>query len=294
MNEKWEKVEIIIKLISLCMTIVAFFFDHNKYILYIVLTIILVLTSISSIYWIKNYPLENKFKFVRYLFFQSKENKFNIAPKVLLFASLKKKSNPFHVETLNVKYEIIQCENGINSYASWELSGIKNVCVNDFYLYTGIDMGKIKNPEMDVYCGSNLCKVELLYDNIQDSQNDIYLCHWDIPKEAVKKDNRIDKIELKMLQENSFNFVNKEVIYLFPWNYAAKIENINFKISFSCDIKNISMQLFEVGKIPGKSFPYHRSLETIPYTEGKTEYSFNILKEELNMDNLYYILIHQS
>lgn len=132
-----------------------------------------------------------------------------------------------------------------------------------------------------------------------DSKNAVYLCHWNIPKEAIKKDNKIDKIELKMVRKNPFDFNYREVIYFFPWNFASKIKSIQFAIAYSESIGKLYMQFFEVGKILGKRYPANQAIATTSnekyeYNNNKYYYKFNVLEERnINMWNLYYILLHR-
>ena len=102
-----------------------------------------------------------------------------------------------------------------------------------------------------------------------------------------------------MEQKSSFAFDNTEVIYFFPWNFANKINKVTFRIVYPNTLGKISMQLFEAGKIKGHKFPHHHSLETTVnqnYNEENNTYvyEFYIKEENLNMDNLYYILLHKD
>ncbi|MBU5481551.1 hypothetical protein [Blautia sp. MSJ-19] len=300
MEKNWNKIGTVASGISAIVGLLALLLDHESFVLYVCIAIVVISSLISGYYWIKSYPIERRYKFVRYLFLELYENKFNIAPKLLLYYDLMKKGNAFYIEKVSVLYDLKNDGNKIDCDMTWRLEGIENVKENDFYFYTGIDRGKIKNQQLIVYVNNEKHTIPLLTDNVFYSGNGVYLCHWNIPKEAVKSGNKIDKIELLMSTKESFDFSSKEVIYFFPWNFGAKIKKLEFAISFPEKLEKIYVQLFEVGKIKGKKYPMHQSISTTSNenyspdeTTDKKIYTFRGL-ENINMQNLYYFLLHKE
>lgn len=299
-----SRLEIITHIASLLASMVAIFsiiFEYHDGIMYISIICVCITGVLSCLYSINKYSTLKRYKLIRYLFFEVDENKFNIAPKILLFLDLHKKKNNFEIETISVNY-ILKDNNGvINSDVVWSLEEISYVKTNHFYFYTGIDLGKIGKQNFYVSCNGETKSIRLLPDNKVNSKNDIFMCHWNIPDELIKKGNKVDKIELTMEQKNSFDFNNKEVIYFFPWNFAKKIDKLKFEITYPMSLGKISMQLFEVGKIKGKRFPFHHSIDTTMDENYSTDekkktftYNFGLKKENINMSNLYYILLHRE
>lgn len=296
-----EKMEMITAVISLILSIVAFINgickNYNIY-FYISLICVLIVCLLSCFYWIKRYPVWKRYKFIRYLFFEVKENKFNIAPKMLLYLDLMKKRNNFIVNELSVTYTLKENKGVINSTVEWIMKDISNVLSNDFYFYAGIDLGEIQNQKFIISCNNVTQTINLLSDNRTNSENDIALYHWDIPNAVIKDGKIIEKIELYMEQKESFNFNKKEVIFFYPWNFAKKINKINFKIIYPKSLNKIYMQLFEAGKVKGKNYPFNHSLDTSPierFYEGENDtliYEYK-LQKEIVMENLYYILLHK-
>ena len=296
-TEKMELLSSIIIFMSNIVMMITAIQEKCDLLLYISLICAMIVCLVSCIYWSKRYTFYKKYKFVRYLFFEGSENKFNIAPKILLYSDIERKRNCYDVKELCVEYILTENNGVIDSNVSWNLTRVSNVRTTDFYLYTGIDFGTIQEQKLIVTCNDEKETIELLSDNRTDSENGISLCHWDIPTRVIKDGKKIDQIELLMQQKDSFDFSRKEVIYLFPWNYAKKIDEVKLRITYPDSLGIISMQLFEVGKIKGKKFPVHTSLKTI--SKGKLlknhtyTYEFEIGKEHIQMNNLYYILLHK-
>ena len=301
MNIQKEKMEMITQLMILISSFVTFINgirqNYNIF-FYISLLWVLMACLLSCFYWIKMYPVWKRYKFIRYLFFEVRENRFNIAPKMLLYLDLMKKKNNFVVEELSITYTLMENNGVFDSHVIWVMEDISNVTSNDYYFYTGIDFGKIQNQKFIIYCNKVPQTINLLPDNRVDSKNDIFLCHWDIPVDTIKDYKKIEKIELIMEQKESFNFNDKEVIFFYPWNFAKKINKIKFKIVYPKYLDKINMQLFEVGKVKGKKYPFKRSLDTSAIERFSEEdkdtliYEFN-LQKEIIMENLYYILLHK-
>lgn len=301
MNIQKEKMEMITQLMILISSFVTFINgirqNYNIF-FYISLLWVLMACLLSCFYWIKRYPVWKRYKFIRYLFFEVRENRFNIAPKMLLYLDLMKKKNNFVVEELSITYTLMENNGVFDSHVIWVMEDISNVTSNDYYFYTGIDFGKIQNQKFIIYCNKVPQTINLLPDNRVDSKNDIFLCHWDIPVDTIKDYKKIEKIELIMEQKESFNFNDKEVIFFYPWNFAKKINKIKFKIVYPKYLDKINMQLFEVGKVKGKKYPFKRSLDTSAIERFSEEdkdtliYEFN-LQKEIIMENLYYILLHK-
>lgn len=297
-----EKIEILTAIITFVSSIIAFIstiYKNYNIFFYISIICLFITCIFSCILWIKRYPIWRRYNLVRYLFFEASENKFNIAPKVLLFLDIKKKMNNFKIKTLSINYELTENNGNINSKVTWILNDASNVKSNDFYFYTGSDLGEIDNQNFIIKCNENSETRPLLPDNQIYSGNDIFLYHWDIPNYMIKNKNKVDEIRINMEQKNSFDFNNKEVIYMFPWNFARKIEKINLKITYPIVLGEISMQLFEVGKVKGEKFPFHKSLDTSAkerFYKNKNNntitYEFCINKD-INVENLYYILLHK-
>lgn len=235
MDIQKEKMDMITAVIGLILSVVAFINgirqNYNMY-FYISLVCVLIVCLLSCFYWIKRYPAWKRYKFIRYLFFEITENKFNIAPKMLLYLDLMKKKNNFVVKELSVTYTLREDNGVIDSNVVWIMEDISNVLSNDFYFYTGIDLGEIQNQKFIIRCNNVPQTINLLPDNRVDSENDIILCHWDIPDDTIKDGKKIEKIELYMEQKKSFDFNNKEVIFFYPWNFAKKIDKIKFKIVY--------------------------------------------------------------
>ncbi len=299
-KEQLEILTTIITFLSSLAAIINVIFENYNVILYISIICLFITGIFSCILLIKRYPVWKRYYFIRYLFFEVKENKFNIAPKVLLFLDIKKKKNKFEIETLSVNYTLTENDGVIDSDVLWILNKLSNVKTTDFYFYAGIDLGKMQSQEFVVKCNDFSETRYLLQDNQIDSENDIFLYHWDIPDYTIKNENKVDEIRISMKQKNSFDFNNKEVIYLFPWNFAKKVENINFKITYPITLGEISMQLFEVGKYKEEKFPFHHSIDTSAKErfyrnedDNTITYEF-CLKKDINIENLYYILLHKT
>lgn len=227
MNIQQDKIQMLTTIIGFISSIIAIassVYKNYNTIFFISLLCVFITCVLSCFFWIKKYPMYKRYKFIRYLFFEAPENKFNIAPKILLYLDLRKKKNSFRVKEMLVTYTLIENNGVIDSSVLWSLEEISNVISKDFYFYTGIDLGKIQNQNFTIYCNENPETIPLLLDNRDNSENDIYLCHWDIPKRVIKNGKKVDKIELTMEQKSSFDFNNKEVIYFYPWNFGRKIE----------------------------------------------------------------------
>ena len=137
-------------------------------------------------------------------------------------------------------------------------------------------------------------------DNIIDSGNGVFLYHWDIEPDLIKQGNKIDCIELSMDQKESFDFGGgrKEAIYFFPWNFAKKIHKINFEFTYPESVGEIVMQLFCAGTIKGARYPFHKSISTKDTDDGRKQgnkiiYTFPLNENEINIDNLYFFLLHR-
>lgn len=299
-QKRIEMITTVSTFISSIMMLVNCIYEDHNIIFYISLICVLSACALSCYYWIKRYPIWKRYKFIRYLFFEIRENKFNIAPKVLLFLDLMNKRNNFVIKELSANYTLKENSGVIDSNVVWSLDEVSNVISNDFYFYTGIDLGRIQNQQFIITCNGLPATGDLLEDNKDDSENGIFLCHWNIPERTIKDGKKIDNIELTMEQKNSFDFNNKEVIYLFPWNFARKIGKIKFKITYPKPLGDISMQLFEVGDVKGHKFPYNHSLEGTTKEnffedkDGNTStYEFSLEEKNINVENLYYILLHK-
>ncbi len=302
MNIQREKMAMIATIISFVANVIAIIniiINNYNMIFYISLFCVFFASVLLSVYWIKDYPILKRYKFIRFLFLEIRENKFNIVPKVLLFLDLMKKRNQFEVEKLSVIYDITEKDGIIDLNILWRMEEVSNVKSSDFYFYSGVDLGTIKNQKFAIYCNGIDETINLLRDNII-SRNRVYLYHWDIPSKLIKRKNKIDKIELSMNQYNGFDFERKEVIYFFPWNFAKKINSVQFNFAYPISLGEISIQLFEAGKIKGEKYPNYTSLTTISEekrvdTEKQMKiYEFMLERENINMDNLYYILIHKD
>lgn len=303
MKLEMENLPILTNLITLISSIVAAFnafYKNYDATLYILITCICIMCFLSCFYWIKRYPIWKQYYFIRYLFFEIKENKFNIAPKVLLYSDLSNKKNTIKVKTLSVIYKLEEINGKIDSNTSWTLKEISNVKCNDFYLYAGIDLGQIQKPKFIVTCNNVPIPLDPLIDNTCDSENDIFLYHWDIPEDIIKDGKKIDKIEISMKQKAAFDFSRKEVIYFFPNNFAKKIDNVQFEIIYPMTLNKIAMQIWEAGKIKNNKFPSCHSIDTsseaklIKDNDNQTfSYKFTLKKQNINMENLYYILMQQ-
>lgn len=303
MNIQIDKFEILNNVLTFISGIIAIINSINQnynVIFYVSMILVLIAGSLSCFYWIRRNSTWKRYKFIRYLFFETKENKFNIAPKILLFLDLKNKKNRFEVNELFVNYTLTEDNGIIDSNMKWKLKGISNVISNDFYFYTGIDLGKIQNFRFIINYNGVPETRNLLPDNQIDSENDIFLCHWDIPDYAIKKGNKVDEIELIMEQKNSFDFNNKETIYFFPWNFARKIGQIKFIITYPMSLGELSMQLFEVGKVRREKFPSHHSLDTTAKekflkNEDNCTFTYEFyLDKDINVENMYYILLQKN
>ena len=299
-KDKIQMLTTIIAFISSVIAIANSVYNNYNLIFYISLIFIFISCAFSCFYWVKRYPMWKRYKFIRYLFFEAEENKFNIAPKVLLFLDLKNKKNSFIVKELAATYTLTENNGAIDSSVIWSLEEISNVISNDFYFYAGIGSGRIQNQNFIISYNGITETRDLLPDNRDDSENDIILCHWDIPNYAIKDGKKVDKIELTMEQKSSFDFNNKELIYFYPWNFARKIEKLKFKIIYPMSLGEISMQLFEAGKVKGKRFPCHHSLEATSKEKFSKDidnntitYEFCLEKENLKVENLYYIILHK-
>lgn len=274
---------------------------YDNYNLYLVLSFICfgMVGALTIFYWIYRYPDWKRYKLIRYLFFEIRENKFNIAPKILMFSDLNRKKNNFIVKELSVDYTLTDNEGAIDSFVTWNLKEISNVKSEYFYFYTGIDFGKIETQQFVIGCNNNGETRSLFLDNRIDSENGVYLCYWNIPNDAVKRGNKIDSIKLTMEQKESFCFKNKEIIYLFPRNFAYKIEKIDLKITYPQSLNKIEMQLYEIGNVKGEEFPFNHLLDSvsneryIKNTDGSYSYTFHLEKENINIDNLYYIILYE-
>ena len=124
--------------------------------------------------WIKKFSVHKRYKFIRYLFFEIDENKFNIVPKTLLFLDLKKIKNNLKVTNMSITYTLIKNDNKIDSNVLWSLEEVSNVVSNHFYFYTGIDLGEIQNQKFSIISNNIEQTINLLSDNKVDSGNDIY------------------------------------------------------------------------------------------------------------------------
>lgn len=300
-EKNWYKVGVIISGISAIVGLLTLLLEHNIVVLYICIGIVIISSVISGVYWVKSYPIERRYKFIRYLFFELDENKFNIAPKMLLYYDLIKKSNSIHIKKVSVLYDLKNNGNKIDCDMTWRMENIENVKKKDFYFYTGIDRGKIKTGQLIAYVNNNdTHSVPLLDDNVIHSGNGVYLWHWNIPKDSIKDKGKIDKMEISMSTSDSFDFSDKEVIYFYPWNLGDKIDDLEFTISFPENLDQIYVQLFEVGKIKGKKFPMHQSISitsnenySLDEMTKKKTYTF-YTDENINMHNLYYFLLHKG
>lgn len=299
-GEKLQIFDSVIAVISSIVTVVGVIGKMPKTILCISGFCLLFTGVMSCVYWRIKYPVLKRYKFIRYLFMAVSENKFNIAPKILLFLDCQKKRNKFEVENMIVSYELTENNGKIDSKVLWKMEDVSNVKTDDFYFYSGIDLGTIANQKFCIYSNNISKTIALLPDNIIDSGNEVFLYHWDIEPALIKQGNKIDCIELSMDQKESFDFEGrrKEVIYFFPWNFAKKIKKIKFEFIYPASLGDIVVQFFSAGKIEQNRYPFHKSINTKDRESGQKEnnkiiYQFTLNKDEINIDNLYFFLLHK-
>lgn len=301
MNIQTDKVSAINNIIiftSSIITLIAAIYENNGIIFYISLICFLAVVIISCVYWIKYYPMLRRYKFIRYLFFEIDVNKFNLAPKMLMYFDMKKKRNFFDVKELSMWYMVEDNNGSINSTISWNLKDISNLKTNDFYYYSGIDLRLVKNNKFIISMNGQEETRDVFSGSKVDSKNGIFLYQCSIPNFLIKDKRRVDEIKLVMEMINGYTMNSEEVIYFFPWNFAKKIEEVNFKFTFpSTYYNNVSLNLFEVGKINGEKFPFNRQIDTAAKERFKNDidntisYEFKLKQEDINIKNLYYIIL---
>lgn len=103
-GEKTQVFNSVIAVISSIVTVIGLISNTPKTILYISGCCLFFTGVMSCIYWRVEYPVLKRYKFIRYLFMEVSENKFNIAPKILLLLDCQKKRNKFEVENMTVSY----------------------------------------------------------------------------------------------------------------------------------------------------------------------------------------------
>ena len=298
--EKMKELTVIMSFITSIITFINLIYENYNILLYVSIICCCITCSISCFLGVKRYSIWKRYLLIRYLFLEESKNKFNIVPKVLLFADVEKKRNEFEVDTLVVEYDLKENNGNVDLNVSWILNDISSVKSNHFYFYTGIDLGIIKNQKFIVTCNKQPETIKLLGDNITNSGNGVFLYHWDIPKNSIKNDGKIDKIALTMDQVNSFDFSKKEVIYFWPWNFAKKINKIKFRISYPASLGKFSMQLLEVGDFLGEKYPFTHSVGTTSIEKFSGNSTGEIFtdeflldKKDIHIDNLYYFLLHK-
>ena len=105
MDELKDKFEIFTAIFGLASSIIGVangVYENYNTFFYISMFSVFAAVIVLCFLMIKKYPMLKRYKFIQYLFFEVNENKFNIAPKILLYLDLNKKRNRFVIEEMCV------------------------------------------------------------------------------------------------------------------------------------------------------------------------------------------------
>ncbi len=243
--------------------------------------------------YIKNKRISNSYEFVKFLFFGSKYNKFTFLPKLKLYMDYKGYLNNLEIET--VDFECISDDNYKESNITWSLKNVynnTNETINSFYLYSSSDIGTAKDAQVKIKPGDEFTKINI---NKTERAAGIQLTTFAF-NEPMKPTAHIPEIKINMKMNNAFNFSRQEVLCVYPQNYGTKVKHIN--ISFkTIGADELSVVLHEIKK-EGKTYKDEpiksvssRNSKDLDKAETNIYYC-SINDNEINVENLYYLLIN--
>ena len=269
------------------------FINQNDIITFFSVLLSVFLLCLIIFWYIKYKRISKSYEFVKFLFFGSKYNHFTFFPKLKLFMDYQGSINKFDIET--VDFECISDNLNKESNITWSLKNVKNETnktIKSFYLYSSADIGIAKDAEVKIRPGNEFAQINI---NKTIKTAGIQLTTFAF-NEPMKPKTRMPEIKINMKMYNAFNFSRQEIVYVYPQNYGRKVQHINISLK-TIGATQLSVVLHEI-KREGKTYkdePIKSVLLKKSNNSDKEEtniYSCSIDDNEINVENLYYLLIN--
>lgn len=269
------------------------FINQNDIITFFSVLLSVFLLCIIIFWYIKYKRVSRSYEFVKFLFFGSEFNKFTFFPKLKLFMDYQGYLNNLDIGA--VYFECISDNNNNESNITWTLENIDNKTnktIKSFYLYSSADIGISKDAEVKIRPENEFAKINI---NKTKKAAGIQLTTFAF-NEPMKPKTHMSEIKINMKMYNAFNFNRQEIVYVYPRNYGRKVKKI--KIIFkTIDADKLSVVLHEI-KREGKTYK-DEAIRSVPLKKSdnsdkeKTNiYSCTLEDNEINVENLYYLLIN--
>lgn len=230
---------------------------------------------------------------IQYLFHNEGRERFNVIPKLLLYFQKIKKRNLVDIEKIDLSCRMVYQENHLITKFKWDIDGITNSShheISEYVFLTISDIGEIENPNITLYGQAEHNKYRIT--DIKES-NGVYCLTWGM-EHFLKPGERISKMILELVSIDSFDFNRNEIIYFYPPNYGTNIGAVNIEIETQINETIFEIEVVEVGHIKGKKGINERTILRVPVSEvgeNTKKYICSISKNEINMNNLYYLLL---
>lgn len=289
--------ELLITIITIISMILDVFFkligfiNQNDIITFFSVLLSVFLLCIITFWYIKYKRISNSYEFVKFLFFGSEFNRFTFFPKLKLFMDYQGCLNNLEIET--VDFECISDNNKTESNITWSLKNVynkTNKTIKSFYLYSSSDIGIAKEAEVKIKPGNAFSKINI---NKTKKATGLQLTTFAF-NEPIKPKTRIPEIKINMKMYNAFDFSRQEVVYVYPKNYGRKVKHINILLK-TIGADDLSVVLHEIKK-ERKTYKDEsiKSVEKSKNSDTKETniYSCSINDDEINVENLYYLLIN--
>lgn len=284
-------------LVTKILDVIEIFFDlidyiNKNYIIIFLNIVILIMFIYVIVRWYVKYKrISNSYEFIKFLFFGSVYNKFNFFPKLKLFMDYKGSLNIFDIET--VDFKCISDNSNRESNITWTLKDVynkTNKIIDCFYFYTTSDKGTVNDAEVKIKPENEYVKINI---NETERVGKTQFTTFSFNK-PIKPNTHISEIKLNMKMKDAFDFSQKEVVHVYPRNFGRKVKHIN--ISFkTIGADELSVVLHEIKK-EGKTY-IDKSIQSVGKSkdsdiEGINIYNCSINDDEINVENLYYLLIN--
>ncbi len=237
--------------------------------------------------YIKYMHLKDTYDFIKFLFFGSKDNGFNFFPKLKIFMDYLGDTNKLEIETMEFEYT----DDIDNNYSdvSWTMNNVYNNTrnpINAYYLYSSNESGMINEGKMKIK-GINK---ELSIDASRiESRYGIQRTPYTFD-EPIKPMERINELKIHMQMRTIFDISKYDIVYLYPRNYGTKVKHMKIVYNLK-GVKRAFVKLHEVGKKNGKYCDVEIKSGRMELLNGIWTCTLYLDRDEINIDNLYYLLI---
>lgn len=232
----------------------------------------------------------DSYEYIKFLFFGSEYNVFNLFPKLMLYMDYLNMKNPVDVNT--IEFECVDDISNGNTSVQWI---IKNICNNtnkyikSYYIYSMNEYGSMDHVDIEVKEG--VLSLPIDTNNIR-KRNSIQQTPFTF-REPVMPKGTVPEIKICMQMHDGFMQKKERVVCLYPRNYGVKVEHISIAYKIK-GTRDVSVKLHEIGK--GENGYFDEPIKScVPIEEnGEQIYYFCLNKDEINVNNLYYILISEK